>query len=125
MEETLLIGRGTRLERVPRAGWERELAAAPESIAARLAFMSPEHHLVRNFVVCELPRRGRPLPVRDIASALGLTAGRTEAVVEDLERHRFFLVRGDTGEVSWAFPVTVEDTGHGLVFSTGERLWGA
>jgi hypothetical protein len=125
MEETVLAGRGTGFERIPRAEWEAELASAPESIAARLEFMTPEHHLVRNFVVSELPRRGRPLPVREIAGALGLPIAHTRVLVEDLEGHRFFLVRGDTGAVAWAFPVTVEDTGHGLVFSTGERLWGA
>jgi hypothetical protein len=84
--------------------------------------MSKDHHLVRNFVVQELPRLGRPISVQAISDALRLSRKRTSAIVEDLERHLFFLVRHGGEEVSWAFPVTVENTGHHLVFSTGERL---
>jgi hypothetical protein len=31
----------------------------------------------------------------------------------------------DQGEVSWAFPVTVETTPHKMGFSSGERLYAA
>ncbi len=34
----------------------------------------------------------------------------------------FFLVRPCKEEVSWTFPVTVDNTGHHMDFSTGERL---
>jgi hypothetical protein len=84
--------------------------------------MSPDHHSVRNFVVRELPRLGQPIPLADISQVLQLPREHTKSIVEDLERNLFFLVRGDGSEVSWAFPVTAEETGHHLVFSTGERL---
>jgi hypothetical protein len=84
--------------------------------------MSEEHHLVRNFVVQALPRLGRPVSLGDISDSLHLSRTRTLSIVGELERNRFFLVRGKGEEVSWAFPVTVEETGHHLVFSTGERL---
>jgi len=122
MADTVLIGRGDAISAIPREDWEHELSSAPEHIARRLEFMSHEHHLVRNFVVRELPRLGRPVPLADISHALHLTRERTESIVEDLEKNLFFLVRGDSAEVSWAFPVTVDETGHHLVFSTGERL---
>ncbi len=47
------------------------------------------------------------------------------AILEELERKLFFLVRNDQGAVTWAFPATVETTPHKLTFSTGERLYGA
>jgi hypothetical protein len=84
--------------------------------------MSHDHHLVRNFVVRELPRLGHPIPLDDISQALDLAPERTTRIVKDLEKNLFFLVRGDGAEVSWAFPVTAEKTGHHLIFSTGERL---
>jgi hypothetical protein len=120
--DTVLIGRGKTIGTIPRENWEEELALAPEAIGRRLEFMSPDHHLVRNFVVRELPRLGRSISPIEISDALHLTRERTERIVEDLERHLFFLVRGDGTEVSWAFPVTADETGHHLVFSTGERL---
>ena len=122
MADTVLIGRGHTIIDIPQSDWEHELSSAPEAIARRLQFMSPDHHLVRNFVVRELPRLGRPIPLADISLSLHLTRERTKSIVDDLEKNLFFLVRGDGAEVSWAFPVTADETGHHLIFSTGERL---
>lgn len=122
MVDTVLIGRGDAVLEIPRSEWELELGSAPEAISRRLEFMSDEHHLVRNFVVRELPRSGRSISLSDISQALHLSRNRTTSIVVDLEKNLFFLVRGNGAEVSWAFPVTAEETGHHLVFSTGERL---
>lgn len=124
--DTILVGAHTTIRRVPDTGWKTALAGAPERSAGRLAFMTPEHHLVRNYAVRELPRaEGRPLQVDEIATALGLPLPRVLSIVEELERHLFFLVRNRAGEISWAFPVTAEPTPHRLRFSTGERAHGA
>ena len=122
MADTVLIGRGDSIVHIPQRDWEQELSSAPEQISQRLEFMSHDHHLVRNFVVRELPRLGRPVSLADISDALHLTRERTTSIVEDLEKNLFFLARPEGQEVSWAFPVTAEETGHHLVFSTGERL---
>jgi len=95
MTDTVLIGLGDTISSIPRGDWERQLSAAPERISQRLAFMSRDHHLVRNFVVRELPRMGRPISLDIIANALHLSRTDTTSIVEDLERNRFFLVRGN------------------------------
>jgi len=122
MGESILVGRGRQISETPRTSWEDELSEAPARVGARLEFMSKEHHLVRNFVVSELPRVGRPMSPVSISRQLDLPLARVETILEELERHLFFLVRDSSGAVSWAFPVTVERTGHRLIFSTGERL---
>jgi hypothetical protein len=122
MTETVLLGRGETIREIPQIEWEDELRGAPEGIARRLDFMTPDHHRVRNHVVRELPRLGRAITLDEISDALKLTSERTQRIVEELEKNLFFLVRGDGTEVSWAFPVTADETGHHLVFSTGERL---
>ena len=91
-----------------------------------LDFMTPQHHAVRNFVVRELPRNhARPLSPAQIARSLRLDLDSTASLLDDLERHLFFLVRDGRGDVSWAFPVTTEQTPHRLHFSTGESIFGA
>ena len=122
MNDTVLIGRGKDLSRIPRGAWEDQLVDAPQSIESRLTFMSDAHHLVRNFAVAELPRLATPLAPAEISRVLGIPLLRTLEILADLEKHLFFLVRDKNGDVSWAFPVTVESTGHNLEFSTGERL---
>lgn len=92
----------------------------------RLAFMTREHHAVRNLVVRDLPRNhGRPLTPAQIAAALRMTANEVTGLLADLETHLFFLVRDARGNVSWAFPVTADRTPHRLRFDTGERIFGA
>lgn len=122
MSDTVLVGRGKELSTIPRSVWEDELARAPRRIESRLDFMSAEHHLVRNFAVAELPRRSRPLPPAEVSRVLGIPLSRTLEILADLEKNLFFLVRDGNGDISWAFPVTVDSTGHSLSFSTGERL---
>lgn len=120
--DTILVGRGRDLVRIPRHTWEDELARAGPRIASRLDFMSGDHRAIRNHVVRELPRRAEAMPPAAISDALGIPLPRTLEVLDDLEAHLFFLVRNVNGDVAWAFPVTVESTGHRLLFSTGERL---
>lgn len=90
-----------------------------------LAFLTPQHHAVRNLVVLELPRQGKPLAPGFIARLLGFETSLVTRLLEDLEKHLFFLVRNARGSVSWAFPVTSDQTPHRLRFSTGERIYGA
>ncbi len=90
-----------------------------------LSFMTPEHHKVRNFVVRELPRAGKALPPAVIASRLDLALEQVVHILEDLERHLFFLFRNPQGEVAWAYPVTVDPTPHRVTFSSGEKIYAA
>ncbi|MFN2224014.1 MAG: hypothetical protein ACK2UH_15775 [Candidatus Promineifilaceae bacterium] len=125
MSESVLLGRGKKLVPVPRAMWESHLADVPEHGRTRLAFMTEEHHRVRYFVVRELPRAGTVLSPEFIAAALSLPEQQVRSILDDLERHLFFLWREEAGSVSWAYPVTVEQTPHRIHFSSGERLYGA
>lgn len=125
MNETILIGEGKEITEMPRATWEGHLGQAPGKIAERLAFMSDQHHRVRYFAVEQIARQGKPLTPARIAEDLELSPARVAEILDELERNLFFLVRNRDGDVSWAFPVTAESTPHRLVFSTGERLYGA
>ncbi len=87
--------------------------------------MSKEHHLVRNFVVREMPIAGEPLSPAYIAQKLELPLERTKAILGELEKNMTFLFRNEHGAVTWAYPVTVERTPHHITFSTGEQLYAA
>jgi hypothetical protein len=125
MSETVLFGQGRQYVPIPRQKWEEHLAQVPAHSDPRHAFMSPAHHRVRNFVVRELPRLGRPMPPEFIAEELDLPLDRVIPILDELELHLFFLVRDEQGAVSWAYPVTVDPTLHALAFSSGERLYAA
>jgi hypothetical protein len=125
LRETILLGREDEITPFPAEEWKLRVVEAPERIRARLDFMSDDHHRIRNFVVRELPKIGKPLSPAFIADRLRIPLSRTREILDQLEEHLFFHVRDDDGAVSWAFPVTAEETPHRLVFNTGERLYAA
>ncbi len=125
MNGTVMKAEGRRIVTLPRGEWEKGLARAPENCKVRLAFMSAQHHQVRDFVVKEMPVLGKPIPPEWISERLDLPVKRVKVILDELEKALFFLVRNENGAVSWAFPVTADRTAHRLSFSSGERLYGA
>ena len=125
MGNRLLKGFWKLMIPVPGALWEKRVAEARKHIQDSLRFMGDDHHAVRNFAVRELPFEGKPLPPELIAERLDLPLERVKAILDDLERHMTFLFRGDGQNVSWAYPVTVDETPHRITFDSGETLYAA
>jgi hypothetical protein len=44
-------------------------------------------------------------------------------ILDQLERRKTFLFRSQPPAVTWAYPVTVDETPHRAVFSTGEEAY--
>lgn len=120
MVDRILLGLGRHMVPIPPMVWRR--VVRPE---ADLDFMSEAHHRIRNFVVLELPRAGKPLAPEFIAQELSLSLDQVVALLDELEKHMTFLYRNQQGEVVWAYPVTVEKTPHHVTFSTGEKVYSA
>ncbi len=125
MNDNLLLGLGRHLLPIPRLVWQKQVADDAQHTRAALGFMSAEHHIVRNFVVRELPRVGKPLAPEFIAEKLGLPLARVISILDELEQHMTFLFRNEEGAVVWAYPVTAAKTPHCVTFSTGEQLYAA
>jgi len=125
MSSHILLGVGRDIQTKLDDAFVKSVKGLPARMASRLAFMSRDHHTVRDFVVRELPRQDRPLSPIQIAQVTGLTRQTVSAILAELERNLFFLVRDSEGNVSWAFPVTTSRTPHCLTFSTGEKIFGA
>lgn len=123
MKDSLLLGLGRYMIPIPRMLWERLVKAQARKTRARLAFMSEDHHRVRDFAVLELARSGAPLAPEAIAAALELAVPRVVSILEELEKHLTFVFRGDQRVVTWAYPVTVDETPHHASFGTGEEAY--
>lgn len=123
MKDRILLGIGRWMIPVPRPVWRQLLASNARKIRARTRFMGEDHHRVRDFVVTELPRVGAPLTPEAIGEALDLPVPRVVALLDELEQHLTFLFRNERGEVTWAYPVTVDETPHHAAFRTGEEAF--
>ena len=122
MKDGILMGMGRRMVPVPAAVWKGHLSKSAEHGRARVGFMTEAHHRVRDFVVLELPRAGKPLSAPYIAQCVGLPQEQVRVILDDLEKNMTFLYRGDGEAVDWAYPVTVDETPHHVTFSTGEEI---
>ena len=121
----ILVGQGQDIHPAPVEGLVEAMERLPERMKQRLAFMTREHHLVRDFVVREMPRQSQPIAPARIAQCTGIAGERVTAIVAELEKNLFFLVRDGEGNAAWAYPVTTYATRHRLTFSTGEKTNGA
>ena len=122
---TVLQGIGKILLPIPAFLWQRRVRHGSQQTGAHLAFMSDDHHRVRDFVVLELPRLQQPISPARIAQALDLPLAQVQVILEDLERHLTFLFRDEAGDVAWAYPVTAVPTPHRVLFSSGEQIYAA
>jgi hypothetical protein len=118
--DSILMGVWNYLIPIPGAIWKRQIEGERD-----LDFMSDDHHRVRDFVVLEIPRAGKPLTPELIANELDLPLDQVIAISDDLEKHMTFLFRNEQGAVTWAYPVTADETPHLVTFSTGERIHAA
>lgn len=126
MKKRALLGIGKYMLPVPSFIWRKEVSRkARKQARSSLAFMSEEHHLVRNLVVKELPHAGKPLSPEFISLQLGMPLERVNAILEELEKNLVFLFRNGEGSVLWAYPVTAEKTPHRFSFETGEEGYAA
>jgi hypothetical protein len=123
--DNILLGLSWFMIPIPRFIWKRQLPAKERHLTASIGFMSEQHHAVRNHVVKELPRVGKPLSPESIAQAVNLPVDRVVAILDDLEKHMTFLFRNEQKAVSWAYPITVDRTPHHVALSTGESAYAA
>ena len=110
---------------IPRFIWRRILTREARETRRWVNSLGVDYHRVRDFVVVEIPKVGRPLPASTIAKRLDMTLADVEQILEELESQKTFLFRNQEGEVEWAYPITSCPTPHRATFSSGERTWAA
>jgi hypothetical protein len=125
MNKSLLLGMWRFMLRIPRPIWQGEIARGARAAEKSLAFMTVDHHKIRDFVVREIPRFAKPIPPETIAQSLGMELEQVISVLDELEKKLTFLYRDENGAVIWAYPVTAVQTPHRIAFNTGEQIYAA
>jgi hypothetical protein len=127
MKNRIMLGLWKYMLSVPSfvVNMKKQVAKEKLRFEAAMGFMTEDLRRVHHFSVKELPHSGKPLSPEFIARALDLPAERVVLILNDLEKHMTFLFRNRRGEVTWAYPVTVETTPHHLTFSSGEQVYAA
>lgn len=72
MSRTILVGSGPEIQRVPDDAFVQGIKGLPSRMEARLAFMTRHHHMVRDFLIREMPRQPSPISPQQISLVTGL-----------------------------------------------------
>ena len=121
-DSRVLLGLGRFTIPLPTRLWSYLVKQDQQKLRRSLGFMTDDHHLIRDFVVRELPEYRSPLAPSLIAERTGVDVDRVVTILEDLESHLTFLARDQSGAVLWAYPVTANKTPHQIFFETGQRI---
>ena len=81
-KDYVLSGAGHSFTEIPRKIWEQHVELAPNDISKMLRFMSPAHHLIRYFVVREMPRIGKPIAPERISRNLNMSLSKTTEILD-------------------------------------------
>lgn len=125
MKNKIMLGLWRYILNVPPSLWEKQISAGKRKIEKIYSSIPDTYRTVHHFVVRELPYAGEPLTPEFISKRLDLTDDAVKAALDYLEEHMTFLYRNESGNVVWAYPVTVAKTPHKITFSTGEKLYAA
>ena len=125
MKNSILLGVGRMLIPIPKLLWQRLIVQNATKTTESLSFMTADHHKVRDFVVRQLPKTGRPLSPEEIAAGLDIPVATVQLILEELEQRMTFLYRNTAGAVTWAYPVTADQTPHQITFEGGEQIYAA
>jgi hypothetical protein len=125
MKDNIYLGSGSLFTPVPSSIWRQMFSHESHDTAAKLDFMSTDHHKIRDFVVKQIPEVGGPITTEYIAESLELNPEDVARIIDELEVKMTFLYRGSPEGVTWAYPVTVDHTPHRVIFDSGLQTFAA
>jgi hypothetical protein len=120
MRNYILFGIGRFTFPVPIFLFKSLLGKEVDSTRQHVSRLSDDQHRVRDFAVKEIPNVGKPITPEFIGESLDLSRDKTVSILDELEKGMTYLWRGDGENVTWAYPVTVDETPYRYTFNTGE-----
>ena len=111
MFERVLLGVGRRMVPVPEWLFRPMVQRDAKKLSKRPA-LDPDQRRVQHFAVREIPRRREAIAPEVFATELDLSLEQVGLILDELERRMTFLCRRGGKDVTWAYPVTAEETPH-------------
>ncbi len=87
--------------------------------------LSKEERKVHHFIVKQMAIAKEPITTEFIGEKLNISLNRGKDIVEKLEAMKTFCYRSDSQGINWAYPLSLENTGHKMTVSTGEQFFAA
>jgi hypothetical protein len=100
----------------------RGLKKGVSGAKSKARLLSEDERKVHHFVVKVMATAKEPITAELISQELGLSLETVEKIIDKLESLKTFLYRSGGKEINWAYPLSLDNTGHEMIASTGEQF---
>jgi len=125
LERKMYLGIGRFMIPIPQVISNRGLEKGVSGARAKAELLSEEERQVHYFVVKKMAVAKEPITAELVSEELGIEVNRVEEIIDKLEGLKTFLYRSDGKGINWAYPLSLDNTGHEITASTGERFFAA
>lgn len=125
LKQRRCIGIGRFMVPVPKFVSSKGLEKAVSGARAKAAAITDEERKVHHFIVSKMAVAKEPITSGLVAGELGLPQEIVEETIDKLEDMKTFVFRSDGKGIDWAYPLSLNNTGHKLTVSTGEEFYSA
>ncbi len=110
---------------VPQVISSRGLKRGVSGAKAKADSLSEEERKIHYFIVRKMAVAGEPITTELVSEELGMPVNMVEKTIDKLEGMKTFLYRSDRKGIDWAYPLSLNNTGHRMTVSTGEEFFAA
>ena len=121
-DRKMYMGIGKFMVPIPLAISNRGLQKGVSGAEIKAQCLSEEERRVHHFVVRKMASVEEPIKAELVAEETGLPVDEVEKVIDKLESLKTFLYRSDGRGIDWAYPLSLDDTGHRMTVTTGESF---
>ena len=121
-DRKMYMGIGKFMVPIPLAISNRGLQKGVSGAETKAKRLSEEERRVHHFVVRKMASVDEPIKAELVAEETGLPLYEVEKAIEKLESLKTFLYRSDGKGIDWAYPLSIDDTGHRMTVTTGESF---
>ncbi len=125
MKRKMLMGIGSFMISIPRIVTARGLQKGVSGAKRKADHLSAEERKIHHYIVGKMAVVKEPITAELVGEELGIEVKMVEKTIDKLEGLKTFLYRSDGQGINWAYPLSLEDTGHKMISSTGERFFAA
>jgi hypothetical protein len=118
----MYMGIGKFMVPIPLAISNSGLKKGVSGAETKAQCLSEQERRVHHFVVRKMALVDEPIKAELVAEETGLPLNEAEKAIDKLESLKTFLYRSEGKGIDWAYPLSLEDTGHRMTATTGESF---
>jgi hypothetical protein len=121
-DRKMYMGVGKFMLPIPLVISNKGLQKGVSGAKAKAGLLSEEEQKVHHFVVKKMADVQEPITAEFISEELGISLKTVVKIIEKLEVLKTFLYRSDGTGINWAYPLSLDNTGHRMTVSNGEQF---